>query len=108
MTGKGDRNPKFKAIIEEILDLHDAKSHDYSEDADPLSNLKRCQAFGVRPFLGVMVRLTDKWSRLEQLVGGGKTAKNESIRDSLIDNAIYSLLAVVLFDEETERKKRAD
>jgi hypothetical protein len=93
------RNPKFDAVVAEIMALHDGKSHDYSEDADPLSNLRECQELGVDPVKGVLVRLTDKWSRIKQL-SRGKTPKHESLRDSLIDNAVYSLLAVVLLDEQ--------
>lgn len=92
------RNPKFHALIAEISALHDAKSHDYSEDEDPLSNLRDAKSIGVDPVKGVLVRLTDKWSRIKQL-SRGKVPKNESLRDSLIDNAVYSLLAIVLLDE---------
>jgi len=93
------RNPKFDALISEIHQLHGLKNHDYAEDADPLSNLRRAKSVGVEPFRGVLVRLTDKWSRIEQL-SSGKVPKNESLRDSLIDNAVYSLLAVILLDEQ--------
>ncbi len=89
---------KFDALIEEIRTIRQSKSHDYAEDEDKLSNLRRCQRLGVEPWRGVLVRLTDKWSRIEQLAGG-KKPKHESIRDSLMDNAIYSLLAIVLLDE---------
>lgn len=93
-----NRNPKFHALVAEIQSLHDAKSHDYAQDADPLSNLRMARSVGVEPWRGVLVRLTDKWSRIQQL-SCGKVPKNESLRDSLIDNAVYSLLAVVLLDE---------
>jgi hypothetical protein len=92
------RNPAFVALIEEIKALHESKNHDYAEDADPLSNLRRAEAMGVPAFKGVLVRLTDKWSRIEQL-SNGKEPKHESLRDSLIDNAVYSLLAILLLDE---------
>lgn len=93
------RNPKFDAVVAEIMALHDGKSHDYAEDQDPLSNLRRAKSLGVDPVKGVLIRLSDKWSRIEQL-SAGKTPKNESLRDTLIDNAVYSLLAVVLLDEQ--------
>lgn len=92
------RNPAFTKLLEEIAALHDSKNNDYANDADPLSNLRKCEAMGVPAFKGVLVRLTDKWSRIEQLAAG-KTPKHESLRDSLIDNAVYSLLAIVLLDE---------
>lgn len=96
---RGRRNPRFHALIAEICDLHDRKSEDYSEDSDPLSNFKRAAKLGVSPLRGVLVRMSDKWSRIEQLTSG-KTPKNESLRDSLIDNAVYSLIAVLLLDDE--------
>jgi len=92
------RNPKFKTLLEEIEKLHDSKNHDYTPDADPLANLRRCEAFGIPAWKGVLVRLTDKASRIEQLASG-KAPKHESLRDSLIDQAVYSLLAVILLDE---------
>ena len=93
------RNPKFNALVDEILELHNRKNADYAEDTDPLSNFHRARSLGVTPFRGVLVRMSDKWSRIEQLTSG-KTPKNESLRDSLIDNAVYSLIAVLLLDEE--------
>ena len=92
------RNPAFSELIEEIKRLHESKNSDYARDDDPLSNLRKCEAMGVPAFKGVLVRLTDKWSRIEQLASG-KTPKHESLRDSLIDNAVYSLLAILLLDE---------
>jgi hypothetical protein len=92
------RNPAFNQLIEEIKALHESKNHDYASDVDPLSNLRRSEALGVPAWKGVLVRLTDKWSRIEQLASG-KAPKHESLRDSLIDNAVYSLLAVIILDE---------
>ena len=101
------RNPKFDALIAEIVALHDRKNHDYSEDGDPLSNFRRASKVGVDPLKGVLVRMSDKWSRIEQLTTG-KTAKNESLRDSLVDNAVYSLIAVLLLDESLNSSSATD
>lgn len=92
---------RFYQLLEEIADLHSRKNANYSEDNDPLSNLRLCQQFvGVDPFLGVMVRLTDKFSRLSQLAKGKPDEVGESIKDTLMDNAIYSLLAIILWEEK--------
>lgn len=97
------RNAAFDKLIQEIQLLHDSKNQDYAADADPLSNFRRAEAFGVPAWKGILVRLSDKWSRIEQLANG-KTPKNESLRDSLIDNAVYSLLCVLLLDEAQKRE----
>ena len=101
------RNPAFLALLDEIKALHESKNHDYAEDADPLSNLRRAEAMGIPAWKGVLVRLTDKWSRIEQLANG-KSPKHESLRDSLIDNAVYSLLCVLLLEESTRERSGAD
>jgi len=94
-------NAKFDLLLEEIRALHASKNHDYATAEDHLANVRRCQALGVDPLLGVLVRLTDKQSRIEQLVRG-KTPKHESLRDTLIDQAVYSLIGVLLLDEKNE------
>jgi hypothetical protein len=97
------RNPAFNQLIEEIKALHESKNHDYASDVDPLSNFRRAEKLGVTPLQGILVRMSDKWSRIEQLVSG-KTPKNESLRDTLMDNAIYSLLGIIILDESNESK----
>ncbi len=92
-------DPRFYALLEDIAELHSRKNHDYAKDGEPLSNFNRARALGVEPLTGVLVRMTDKWSRIEEL-SRGKVAKNESLRDSLIDNAVYSLIAVLLLEEQ--------
>jgi hypothetical protein len=91
-------HPRFYELIAEICELHASKNHDYAKDSDPLSNLRRAESFGIPAWKGVCVRLTDKWSRIEEL-SKGKKPNHESLRDSLIDNAIYSLLAIILLEE---------
>ena len=92
-------HPKFYTLIEEICELHSRKNHDYATDENPLSNFRRSEAFGVPAWVGILVRMSDKWSRIEQLANG-KTAQNESLRDSLIDLAAYALLGIILLEEQ--------
>lgn len=96
-------NPKFNKVVEEILALHDKKNADYGTKENPLNNLQECTRLGLDPTLGIVVRLQDKWSRIENFYRNGDL-KNESLRDSFIDNAIYSLLAVTILDSEGEKK----
>lgn len=83
--------------------IHDAKNHDYAADADPLSNLRMAERFSVPAWKGTLIRMSDKWSRIEQLAGNGKAAQvtAESIEDTLLDLAVYALLTIVLREETT-------
>lgn len=95
-------HPRFYELIKEICELHDRKNADYARDDDPLSNFRRAEAFGIPAWKGVLVRMSDKWSRIEEL-SGGKTAQNESLRDSLIDLAVYALIDVILLEATTTK-----
>lgn len=96
MARHGD--PRFYGLLEEIADLHSRKNHDYAKTTEPLSNFNRARDLGVEPWRGVLIRMSDKWSRIEQL-SGGKVAKNESLRDSLIDLAVYALIDILLLED---------
>lgn len=93
-------HPRFYELLLEIADLHARKNHDYSQDKDPLSNLRRPNNLGLPAWMGVLVRLEDKWSRLEELSKKPAMVKGESMKDTLMDNAVYSLLAIILLEEE--------
>lgn len=91
-------DPRFYVLLEELAALHSRKNHDYAKSDEPLSNFHRARALGVEPWRGVLIRMSDKWSRIEQL-SGGKVAKNESLRDSLIDLAVYALIDILLLED---------
>ncbi len=94
-------HPDFYKLLEQMAELHSRKNHDYAGTSDPLKNLRACIRLELDPFIGVMVRLQDKWSRIEEFVKS-KTllVKNESVEDTLMDNAVYSLLAIILLREQ--------
>lgn len=99
-------HPRFYELTEQMAELHSRKNHDYSGTADPLRNLRSPTRIGINPFMGVLVRLQDKWSRLEQFTNSGEMlVKDESVIDTLMDNAVYSLLAIILYEE---MKKNAE
>jgi len=100
-------HPEFYKLLEQMADLHSRKNHDYAGESDPLKNLRACERLNLKPFLGVLVRLQDKWSRLEEFVNSGQLmVKNESVIDTLMDNAVYSLLAIILYQEQQKDEKQ--
>src|SRR5574343_895929 len=93
-------HPRFYELLREMEDLHDRKNENYAEDANPLSNLRASEAFGIPGYLGTMVRMSDKWSRLVQLMGGKQDKVGESMKDTLKDMAVYCLLEIILLEED--------
>lgn len=99
-------HPDFYKMLGAMADLHSRKNHDYAGTSDPLKNLRACKRLNLTPFLGVLVRLQDKWSRLEEFIKSGQLmVKNESVIDTLMDNAVYSLLAIILYKEQQKEEK---
>lgn len=93
-------HPRFYELLQEMAELHSRKNHDYSGD-DPLANLRGCEEIGIPAWKGVLVRLQDKWGRLKTFAKKGRLeVTNESAKDTLMDNAVYSLLCIILLDEE--------
>lgn len=90
-----ERNEKIKKFFESDMELLSKKGHDYSGDEDAMRNLRE---FGM---FGILVRLSDKYSRLKTLIGKNATPKvrDESLLDTLRDIRIYCYLAQVLMEE---------
>lgn len=89
----------FYDVLEEARAMHDRKNADYGEDEDPFSNVRASEDFGIPAWVGCMTRANDKMRRLQKAAKGGELA-NESVEDSLMDLAVYALIALCLFREE--------
>jgi hypothetical protein len=89
----------FLELLEEVRQLHMSKSQDYGSESDPLANIRQGAEFvGIEPWRGCLVRVADKVQRLKTFCKTGRLV-HEGVRDTLLDLAAYSLLAIVLFDE---------
>jgi hypothetical protein len=90
---------RFDAILAELREMHDRKNRDYGSAVDPYANVRASEDFGIPGWVGSVVRANDKMRRLQAAARGSDLA-NEGIRDSLIDNAVYFIIAAILFDEQ--------
>lgn len=93
MTSK-ERDEKIRRYFGQDMDLLRAKGHDYAGEADSLANLKR---FGA---LGIAVRLSDKFSRLEQFAKSGKLlVADEGVIDTLRDIRNYCFFMQIFLEK---------
>ena len=100
------RNEKFNQILSEMQEMHDKKNTDYASLEDPLKNLKGCTRLGLEPIMGTVIRMQDKVERIENFMRNGELV-NESVRDSFLDLAIYSTLAIVILEEMQNGKSKS-
>jgi hypothetical protein len=94
------QSERFYEILDTIKDLHDAKKHDYG-NSDVFANFRLSELAGISPWKGSVVRMGDKYARISNYIKKGDFKfKEESIKDTLMDMAIYSLITIVLYEEE--------
>jgi hypothetical protein len=98
MTEINSGNPDFDAMLKSIADLHHRKNSDYGNPAqqDYYANFRESLELGIPMEKGILVRMSDKWSRLKHLQHRPPEVANESIEDTAIDLAVYSLLYVLV------------
>lgn len=104
-----DRHPgsaRFHQLLAEIGALHDQKQQDYGSDKDPFANVRASERWGVAAWAGAMMRADDKVARLRNFARKGVLA-NESAEDSMRDIAVYALIALVLYEQQSEEERVA-
>ena len=90
---------RFHALLGQLGRLHDRKQNDYGGSTDPFANVRASHDWGIKPWVGALVRLNDKVKRLQKFAQRGSLA-NESAEDSMLDIAVYALISLILYREE--------
>lgn len=81
---------RFCAITTEMRETYEKKNSDYGNSfGDTIKE------FGYIP---AVARINDKLNRIKKMVKGEKMNVHESMRDNLIDIAVYSILTVMEID----------
>ncbi|KAA9291214.1 nucleotide modification associated domain-containing protein [Aerococcus urinae] len=83
----------FESITDEMAKLYESKNHDYGNSFD-----KSMDQFGL---VASAIRLGDKYNRFSELINSDQQqVKDESIRDTLIDLANYSVMTIMWLDNQ--------
>lgn len=89
-------------LLDQMKTTHDKKQADYGNSAEPFANVLASHDLGIHPVLGILLRMNDKMTRIKSFQEKGNLA-NESVEDSLLDIAVYAIIAVVIIEEELDR-----
>ena len=89
---------QYLALLAEMAHLHKKKAAGYSGDnSDTWTNFREAQQWGVAPALGVLVRMGDKYRRLQNIVANPNNEQaEESVIDTAMDLAAYALIFICL------------
>lgn len=98
-----------KQFCKNMIEITVKKNADYTgASEDPFANFRHIDHFGVATVeQGFFTRMTDKFSRIASFIKlGVLLVKDESIYDTLLDNANYSaLFAGYLKSEKMDQEK---
>lgn len=94
---------RYIQLLEQMKELHAKKNAGYAgiDNPDAWANFRMSESFGVSAFLGCLVRLSDKYIRITNLVKNPDNEQvGETIKDTLFDLASYALIAICLLEEK--------
>jgi hypothetical protein len=96
-----------KNLCGKAYTLMQKKNSDYAGKGgdEPFANFTRCESMGIcKTEAGMLVRMTDKMSRLSSFVESGTLeVKDESVEDTCLDLINYSVLFYAYLQSKKEQ-----
>ena len=87
--------------FEKALEIMISKNKDYAGKDDPFKNFEMSSIVGVTPERAILVRVTDKISRISNLLDKSNDVSDEKITDTIIDCMNYlNILKVYLENKD--------
>ena len=95
-------DPTYLKLLEDMRTLHVKKNMGYSgKSVDRWANFRMSEVFGVSDYLGALVRMSDKWIRIINLIKNPDLDQvGESVEDTLMNLASYCLIVICLLREK--------
>lgn len=96
---------QFLARMAELYDLNveiaRKKNGDYANGADPFQNFRQCEHLGFATVeCGILVRMTDKMTRISNLITRDAEVRDEGIADTLKDLANYAMILLMWLEQK--------
>lgn len=89
-----DNDPIEKVLIDIVL-TNRKKRADYAQDGSIFSNFEQAAfAAGTTVAQGIEYMIATKQARLVALRSNGREPQNESVYDTMLDRAVYSVIAL--------------
>lgn len=101
---------RFKENQDKIYETLKKKNKDYSGNSDGYENFRLCEQMKLcSTEEGIMVRISDKYSRICNLLKNENQVKDESKIDTLLDMSAYcNILASYIQDKEVRKDGKSN
>ena len=93
-----DNIKSYALISEQMCNLYIKKNHDYGD-----SFSQSCDEFGL---ISPAIRLTDKLNRFKSLISKDSLVTDESVEDTLLDLANYSIMTLMWMRKQKNKENR--
>ncbi len=108
-----EEKSRFDVIFEELKELHRLKNSDYATTDDPNGNFKRVALIAapllnptipanLHPLVIALIFKLKQTDGVIEMISKNKAGKAESIIDKLNDEAIYSMIERMCYEEANE------
>jgi hypothetical protein len=84
------------------------KNSDYAGNGDPWKNFKTAELVGIDYKRAILVRVTDKLSRISNLLDKDPQVVEESVADTLIDTINYLAILMEAIKHEKNSQTHSD
>lgn len=96
-----DNAKQHESLLRQIHDTYIKKNHDYGDSFS--------RSFKKYGLVAAMVRMEDKWNRLDNLASGAEQkVSDESIRDTLLDLAGYCVMTIMELDKQKSAENQKE
>jgi hypothetical protein len=101
-------NPKFYRILDEMKELYNKKNQQYATHNDTEGNFKRTailankllkDSIKNRPLAMDLLFMAKQIDGVYEIVGEGKEGTVDSLKDKLMDIAVYSIISMILIED---------
>lgn len=104
-----DENDPVERALLKIAALNRKKRADYAHDDDIFSNFAATAEFAgfEVKWMSALFNCQQKLSRIASLRANGRLTEtaNESVMDSLLDNAVYAVIALGIAEDDLDRQE---
>lgn len=98
----------FAKLSEEELTLTEKKNSDYAGSSDAFLNFNLVESITsgkITAEMGMLVRLSDKFQRIANLLFRDAMVTDEKLEDTLMDNAVYSKILLIYLQEKKRQSE---
>ena len=96
----------YEKYQKQMFDILKRKNADYAGPKGDYYNFENCERLGLCSVeVGLMVRISDKMTRISNLLSQNAQVTDENIHDTLVDMSNYAMILASYIEDKSKVKK---